>query len=95
METLESVQSAFRKISKDAKSLGSSAFEPQLTSPSPSSSYGPPGVLATRPSRQWVSLWTCSKLCAVCFVAGIVVGYTLKRRVRRWVSNLLRKLKDD
>lgn len=42
-----------------------------------------------------VSLWTCSKLCAVFFVAGVFAGYTLKRRVRRWASKLLRILKDD
>ncbi|XP_002275889.1 uncharacterized protein LOC100256162 [Vitis vinifera] len=53
------------------------------------------GVLVTRAPRQAVSLWTCSKLCAVFFVAGVVVGYTLKRRVRRWASKLLRRLKDD
>ncbi|XVE70756.1 hypothetical protein DITRI_Ditri10aG0096500 [Diplodiscus trichospermus] len=52
-------------------------------------------VLATRPPRQVVSLSTCSKLCAICFVAGIVLGYTLKRRVRRWASGLLKRLKDD
>ncbi|KAK6126711.1 hypothetical protein DH2020_039550 [Rehmannia glutinosa] len=52
-------------------------------------------LLLTRPPRQFVSLWTCSKLCAICFVAGIFVGYTLKRRVRRWASKLLRRLKDD
>ncbi|KAK6147576.1 hypothetical protein DH2020_018488 [Rehmannia glutinosa] len=46
-------------------------------------------------ARQSVSLWTCSKLCAICFVAGVIVGYTMKRRVRRWASKLLRRLKDD
>jgi len=45
--------------------------------------------------RQMVSLWTCSKMCAIFFVAGIVVGYTLKKRVRRWAAKLLRRLKDD
>ncbi|KAF9680355.1 hypothetical protein SADUNF_Sadunf06G0112600 [Salix dunnii] len=61
-------------------------------------------VLITRPPRlcdsssncrQMVSLWTCSKMCAIFFVAGIVVGYTLKKRVRRWAAKLLRRLKDD
>lgn len=45
--------------------------------------------------RQVVSLWTCSKLCTFFFVAGVFVGYTLKRRVRSWASKLLRKLRDD
>ncbi|KAJ6699053.1 hypothetical protein OIU79_012344 [Salix purpurea] len=52
-------------------------------------------VLITRPPRQVVSLWACSKMCAIFFVAGIVVGYTLKKRVRRWAAKLLRRLKDD
>ncbi|KGN51411.1 hypothetical protein Csa_007923 [Cucumis sativus] len=51
-------------------------------------------LLATRPPRQVVSIWTCSKLCAVCFVTGVVVGYSLKRCVNRWISKLLRRLKD-
>ncbi|KAK7363341.1 hypothetical protein VNO77_05481 [Canavalia gladiata] len=49
-------------------------------------------VLATRPPRQAVSYWTCSKLCAICFVAGVVFGYTLRGRVKRWVSKILKKL---
>ncbi|AAF82234.1 T29M8.11 [Arabidopsis thaliana] len=52
------------------------------------------GTLVTRPPSG-VSVWTCSKLCAVFFVAGVFVGYTLKRRVRRWASKLLRRIKDD
>ncbi|XP_019245816.1 PREDICTED: uncharacterized protein LOC109225563 isoform X2 [Nicotiana attenuata] len=52
-------------------------------------------LLLARPPRQVVSLWTCSKICAICFVAGVFVGYTLKRRVRRWASKLLRRLKDE
>ena len=55
----------------------------------------PEKSLTSLECRQVVSLWTCSKLCAVCFVAGVFVGYTLKRRVRRWASRLLRRLKDD
>ncbi|XP_020228650.1 uncharacterized protein LOC109809686 [Cajanus cajan] len=49
-------------------------------------------VLATRPPRQAVSYWTCSKLCAICFVAGVVFGYSLRGRVKRWASKLLKKL---
>ncbi|KAE8688064.1 respiratory burst oxidase-like protein E-like isoform X1 [Hibiscus syriacus] len=52
-------------------------------------------VLVNRTARQFVSLWTCSKLCGICFAAGIIVGYTLKRRVRRWASRLLKRLRDD
>ncbi|KAK2358560.1 hypothetical protein QL285_095736 [Trifolium repens] len=49
-------------------------------------------VLATRPSRQVLSYWTCSKLCAICFVGGVVFGYTLRGRVKRWASKILKKL---
>lgn len=52
-------------------------------------------VLVNTAPRQAVSVWTCSKLCAVFFTAGVIVGYTLKRRVRRWASNLLKRMKDD
>ncbi|CAM9003912.1 unnamed protein product [Rhodiola kirilowii] len=52
-------------------------------------------LLLTRSSRRVVSVWTCSKLCGICFIGGIVVGYTLKRRVRRWASRLLKWIKDD
>ncbi|KAL8488144.1 hypothetical protein ACS0TY_023975 [Phlomoides rotata] len=51
-------------------------------------------ALLLRPPSKSLSVWTCSKLCAFCFVAGIFVGYTLKRRVRRWASKLLKRLKD-
>ncbi|KAK6152072.1 hypothetical protein DH2020_014707 [Rehmannia glutinosa] len=50
-------------------------------------------LLLTRPPRYVNPLLPF--LCAICFVAGIFVGYTLKRRVRRWASKLLRRLKDD
>ncbi|XP_004508028.1 uncharacterized protein [Cicer arietinum] len=49
-------------------------------------------VLATRSSRQVLSYWTCSKLCAICFVGGVVFGYTLRGRVKRWASKILKKL---
>ncbi|XVF48842.1 hypothetical protein PTKIN_Ptkin03bG0220900 [Pterospermum kingtungense] len=98
---MEGLRNWVRSISNETKSGSSSLFaeipynlrggggEPAGASVDSSR------VLATRPPRQVVSLWTCSKLCAICFVAGIVVGYTLKRRVRRWASRLLKRLKDD
>ncbi|KAL9224183.1 hypothetical protein vseg_000245 [Gypsophila vaccaria] len=96
---MEEIQSAFQKFSKEAKSMASS-FE-SLSKPPPSPPPPPPpsssfssGVIISRPPRG-VSVLTCTKLCAVFFVAGVFVGYTLKRRVRRWVSSLLRRLKDD
>ncbi|KAK9697373.1 hypothetical protein RND81_08G033700 [Saponaria officinalis] len=91
---MEELQSAFQKFSKDAKSMASSLSQPPPPPPPPPSSSFSSGVIVTRPPRG-VSVWTCSKLCAVFFVAGVFVGYTLKRRVRRWVSSLLRRLKDD
>ncbi|AES92156.1 hypothetical protein MtrunA17_Chr4g0070081 [Medicago truncatula] len=69
------------KVSGDHKTSSS-------TTPSYDSSY----VLATRPSRQVLSYWTCSKLCAICFVGGVIFGYTLRGRVKRWASKILNKL---
>ncbi|XP_074280806.1 uncharacterized protein LOC141605806 [Silene latifolia] len=91
---MEGLQTAFQKFSEDVKSMASSFELPSLSSPPPPPPLIPSRVLITRPPRNLVSVWTCSKLCAVCFVAGVFVGYTLKRRVRRWVSGLLKKLKD-
>ncbi|WCJ42847.1 hypothetical protein M5689_023631 [Euphorbia peplus] len=99
---MEEAQKFFRNISKELKSVNASSSESPylsgkggLTAALPSSSSDQSRILVSRPSRQMVSLWNCSKLCVVFFVAGVVVGYTLKRRVRRWASKLLRRLKDD
>ncbi|XP_045818816.1 uncharacterized protein LOC123911446 [Trifolium pratense] len=75
------------KVSGDNKTSPSLNVGGQVT-PSYDSSY----VLATRHSRQVVSYWTCSKLCAICFVGGVVFGYTLRGRVKRWASKILKKL---
>ncbi|XP_055824147.1 uncharacterized protein LOC129892592 [Solanum dulcamara] len=98
---MEGIQKAFRSaMSQDPNSsLGSisAALEKAPIKSSSSSSVSSADhsqLLLTRSSRQAVSLWTCSKLCAICFVAGIFVGYTLKRRVRRWASKFLKGLKD-
>lgn len=100
---MEGVHRFIRNVSKDPKSVfssssSSSSFDnPRLnegiSAALPSSDQS--RVLISRPPRQVVSLWTCSKLCAICFAVGVVVGYTLKRRVRRWASKLLKRLKDD
>ncbi|XWS72312.1 hypothetical protein CRYUN_Cryun02cG0029200 [Craigia yunnanensis] len=103
---MEGLQNWVRSYSKDTKSV--TPFLPEIPynlrsggdggsvgASSALSSADSSRVLITRPPRQVVSLWTCSKLGAICFVAGIVVGYTLKRRVRRWASGLLKRLKDD
>ncbi|XP_051150195.1 uncharacterized protein LOC127264736 [Andrographis paniculata] len=84
---LTSLASSLEKTNKPLDSLPSSSSSSYSTDHS--------RLLLARPSRQFVSLWTCSKICAICFVAGVFVGYTLKRRVRRWASKLLRRLKDD
>ncbi|KAL6974652.1 hypothetical protein U1Q18_028834 [Sarracenia purpurea var. burkii] len=96
---MESVHRAFRALSEKPKmgmpsssSSSSSCFSDGRT---PALSADQSGVLVTRNARQVVSLWTCSKLCAICFVTGVVVGFTLKRRVRRWASKLLKRIKDD
>ncbi|KMZ56540.1 hypothetical protein ZOSMA_93G00040 [Zostera marina] len=42
-----------------------------------------------------VYLRTSFKLCVISFTLGVFVGFTLKRRLRRWVNKLLKRLKDD
>ncbi|KAI0509819.1 hypothetical protein KFK09_010416 [Dendrobium nobile] len=63
-----------------------------------SSSYQIPSdqtrVLIRTGSRNAVSLWTCSKLCAVSFTVGVFIGFTLRRRLRQWASKLLKRIKD-
>ncbi|GJZ92253.1 hypothetical protein Tco_1395653 [Tanacetum coccineum] len=66
-----------------------------MTNNSGSSDLPTVSLLLTRPPTRAVSLLTCSKLCGICFVGGIIVGFTLKRRLRRWASRLLRRIKDD
>ncbi|VFQ92561.1 unnamed protein product [Cuscuta campestris] len=83
--TLSSISSFFQNSSLNSSSTSGSA---KISSTDHSQ------LLLSRPPRQMVSLWTCSKLCAVFFVAGVFVGYTLKRRVRLWASKLLKRLKD-
>ena len=42
-----------------------------------------------------VSLSTCTNVGAVSFVFGVVVGFALNRRLRRWAEKLLKRIKDD
>ncbi|XP_058079987.1 uncharacterized protein LOC131228163 [Magnolia sinica] len=58
-------------------------------------SSGQTQVVVRRAHGQVVSLWTCSKVCAISFAVGVVVGFTLKRRLRRWATKLLKRWKDD
>ncbi|XP_059318420.1 uncharacterized protein LOC132068746 [Lycium ferocissimum] len=99
---MEGLQKVFRSgISQDGNSslTSISSFLDNSTSKSTGSasvsSVDQSQLLLARSPRQVISLWTCSKLCAICFVAGVFVGYTLKRRVHRWASKLLRRLKDE
>ncbi|CAN6886388.1 unnamed protein product [Brassica oleracea] len=104
---MEGVEKFFSKMVIDAKSAASSSssslsdFAENLIQEKRagggggnSTSYDTSAVLVKR-TPSGVSAWTCSKLCAVFFVAGVFVGYTLKRRVRSWASKLLRKIRDD
>ncbi|KAK8698530.1 hypothetical protein V6N13_114642 [Hibiscus sabdariffa] len=98
---MEGLQNLVSSFSKDPKSA-SPSFLRDLPynlrgggGAASSSSSDSSHVLVNRPPRGVVSLWTCSKLCGICFVGGIIVGYTLKRRVRLWASKLLKRLKDD
>ncbi|XP_050219125.1 uncharacterized protein LOC126669645 [Mercurialis annua] len=103
---MEGVQKFFRDISNDIKKSGISnssvtenpySFNSKqgLTASVALPSSDQSRVLVSKPLRQTVSLLTCSKLCTFFFIAGVIVGYTLKRRVRGWASKLLKKLRDD
>ncbi|CAN6470035.1 unnamed protein product [Victoria cruziana] len=61
----------------------------------PSYSSGGSYVVARSSSGKTLSLATCSKACALSFIIGVFVGFTLKRRVRRWAAKMLKKWKDD
>ncbi|PHT55628.1 hypothetical protein CQW23_04114 [Capsicum baccatum] len=99
LDIMEGIQKFFRSATPQDSNTTfrsiSAALEKAPIKSSPSASSADHSqLLLTRSSKQAVSLWTCSKLCAICFVAGIFVGYTLKRRVRQWASKLLKGLKD-
>ncbi|XP_062091209.1 uncharacterized protein LOC133797346 [Humulus lupulus] len=94
---MEGIQKMIRNVTKDSNLGSSSSFETSRLGEGLSAALSSDHsrVLVTRSSSRVVSLWTCSKLCAICFTVGVVVGYTLKRRVRNWASRLLKRLKDD
>ncbi|KAF8020739.1 hypothetical protein BT93_G1240 [Corymbia citriodora subsp. variegata] len=108
---MESIQKALRDLARDVKLSTSHPPSSSSSSSSGSTRFGGEGratgvgvalsaaehppVLFSRNPRGVVSLWTCSKLCAISLVTGVFLGYTLKRRVRGWVSKLLKRLKDD
>ncbi|KAK1279323.1 hypothetical protein QJS04_geneDACA004857 [Acorus gramineus] len=77
----------FQSLAKEATSGGRS-FKTSSSTPDAA-------ILVPRASTNMVSLGTCTKVCAVSFVIGVVVGFTLKRRLRRWASKLLKQMKDD
>ncbi|KDP33958.1 hypothetical protein JCGZ_07529 [Jatropha curcas] len=97
---MEGVQKFFRHVAKESKS-GTSFPSPNDSSynfggvTDALSSSDQSRVILYRPPRNMVSLWTCSKVSIIFFVAGVFVGYTLKSRVKRWASKLLKRLKDD
>ncbi|KAF3439729.1 hypothetical protein FNV43_RR18007 [Rhamnella rubrinervis] len=99
---MEGLQKVIRNASNDPRQCPSTAFSSFENPPPPSeglstalSSSENSRILIGRPARQVVSMFTCSKLCAICFAVGVVVGFTLKQRVRRWASRILKRMKDD
>ncbi|KAM3346664.1 hypothetical protein ACQJBY_020943 [Aegilops geniculata] len=52
-------------------------------------------LLVPREAGRMVSLSACAKFGAVSFVVGVVVGFTLNKRLRRWAAKLLKRIKDD
>ncbi|XP_047054073.1 uncharacterized protein LOC124660305 [Lolium rigidum] len=74
-------QDAANSSSSSSSRSGSAAFPDQ--------------VLVSRAAGRVVSLSTCTKVGAISFVVGVAVGFTLKRRLRRWAARLLKRIKDD
>ncbi|XP_044974708.1 uncharacterized protein LOC123442664 [Hordeum vulgare subsp. vulgare] len=52
-------------------------------------------LLVPREAGRMVSLSACAKFGALSFVVGVVVGFTLNKRLRRWAAKLLKRIKDD
>ncbi|XP_043721838.1 uncharacterized protein LOC122669206 [Telopea speciosissima] len=91
---MEGLKQGLFSLSKD-KEPTSSISSSKRDFAGPTSSADQSGVLITRAPRQVVSLWTCTKLCAFGFAVGVIVGFTLKQRLRRWAAKILKRLKDD
>ncbi|MCL7030001.1 hypothetical protein MKW94_013873 [Papaver nudicaule] len=89
---MEGVTQGLKFIAKDYSTSAKSS-SPYTTSSGFSNDQA--HIVIRRNSSQMVSVWTCSKLCAVGFVVGVFVGFTLKKRVRKWASKVLRRLRDD
>ncbi|KAK7388299.1 hypothetical protein VNO78_23113 [Psophocarpus tetragonolobus] len=83
---------AVSKVSGELKSSSFDRVRPAAAAAAAAAPRDSSLVLASRPARQAVSYWTCSKLCAICFVAGMLFGYSLRGRVKRWASKMLKKL---
>ncbi|PSS02056.1 ATPase [Actinidia chinensis var. chinensis] len=93
---MEGLQKAYRDLSENPKPSSSfPSFSSSTERGAATLSSDQSRVIVARSARQVVSLSTCSKLCTICFVTGVVVGFSLKRRVRRWASMLLKRIKDD
>ncbi|KAK9131475.1 hypothetical protein Sjap_011962 [Stephania japonica] len=89
---MEGVMQGLRSLVAEPK-IDSSKSSSLANSPNFSSDQA--RILVRRTDSHLVSVRTCTKLCAISLLVGVVVGYTLKRRVKRWASKLLKRLKDD
>ncbi|TVU21939.1 hypothetical protein EJB05_31610, partial [Eragrostis curvula] len=52
-------------------------------------------VMNSNNGSRIVSLSTCTKIGAISFAVGVVVRFTLKRRLCPWAARLLKRIKDD
>ncbi|OAY68822.1 hypothetical protein ACMD2_15647 [Ananas comosus] len=84
MASIERFKLGFRSLGREATSDSSNL-----------NSSDQAHILVPRAPERVISLWTCSKMCALTFAVGVVVGFTLKRRLRQWAVKLLKRLKDD
>ncbi|KAG9443701.1 hypothetical protein H6P81_015041 [Aristolochia fimbriata] len=61
----------------------------------PSASAGKTHVVLRTSPGSAVTMVKCAKACAISFSIGVVVGFMLRKRFRRWIAKKLKRLKDD
>ncbi|CAA6664206.1 unnamed protein product [Spirodela intermedia] len=89
---MDSFTAGLRSLAQESSSRGGGGASSSDGAPLAS---GRSQMLIRAPPGRVVTLGTCSKLCLLSFSIGVLVGFTLKRRLRRWAAKLLRRLKED
>ncbi|CAA7400751.1 unnamed protein product [Spirodela intermedia] len=91
---MDSFTAGLRSLAQESSSRGGGGAS-SSSSDGAHLASGRSQMLIRAPPGRVVTLGTCSKLCLLSFSVGVLVGFTLKRRLRRWAAKLLRRLKED